>query len=235
MPQAEEGQKPAPGREFRERLLKALEGPGVTEKKPNRFTSTINSAFFLWFASAMFVSLWGTYFAGYQQCNKDAEAQTTDYDDLQYEIAHRSRDLRNIILNAKNIPQLRKLAKSIPSVFDRFKNVSLFELYSRSTHIDYLSQGKFTDQAYQVVDLANVAIGAKYFPFLMGDFDIPLDYKNDLAYFKSVEIGIPEANPLSRPVTSFVPNCSPYAVFSHYILGEQTPIIRKIQYSVAAP
>ena len=55
-------------RNFQQRVLNAVEAP-----KRNRFLAVINSAFFLWCISALFLTVGGGYLTNHQQCVREAD------------------------------------------------------------------------------------------------------------------------------------------------------------------
>lgn len=109
---------------FQDRVLAALEKP-----RRNRFFTIVNSALFLWLLSACVITFGSFYFTTYQQCIREANADSDRYYRLSREVFNRKEYIAGIVVKNKNFEELRvSFAKSIPHVYIEFKDRSLFDL-----------------------------------------------------------------------------------------------------------
>jgi hypothetical protein len=110
-------------RAFQKRVLSAIE-----KRDQNVFLSILNSAFFLWLLSAIFLTIGGVYFTTYQDCNAKANAGFLEGHRLTAELLDRKRAMADLTANAKSIDDIKKTFKTIPYVFAQFKDASFAEL-----------------------------------------------------------------------------------------------------------
>lgn len=107
--------------DFQARVLAVLERP-----KKSRVLAVINSAFFLWIMTALFLTIGGSYYTAYHKCLQDAENISGQYPALSKELLERRAFIKEAISSAETVAQLREKFKSIPYLS--------FDLKERSTH-----------------------------------------------------------------------------------------------------
>lgn len=115
--------KDDPDKEFQERLLAALAKP-----KPNCFLAVVNSAFFLWLLSALFLSFIGASLTTRQQCLSEAEKVSTNYDHIHAELKTRLYAVNQIVQAAGDTGEIRQKLTNLPWTYDDLRHRSLAEL-----------------------------------------------------------------------------------------------------------
>jgi hypothetical protein len=118
--------------EFQQRVLAALEKP-----KRNRFLGVINSAFFLWLMSALFLSIGGSYITNHRQCLDDAEKIIERRKHLSQELLSRNAALAARVSEAKTLQEANQEASALlmqqPPAANQDKRGSIFtDLFSRN-------------------------------------------------------------------------------------------------------
>ncbi|MEW6450044.1 MAG: hypothetical protein AB1490_05310 [Pseudomonadota bacterium] len=105
-------------RGFQQQVLAALDKP-----KANRLLAILNSAFFLWIMTAIFLTVGGAFFTAAQQCSIEANKQADLYSDLTSQIIYRGSRIREMIEQASNIEAIKKnagvLVREIPSLREK--------------------------------------------------------------------------------------------------------------------
>jgi hypothetical protein len=113
-------------KDFQKRVLQALEKP-----TRGRISAIINSGFFLWLMSAVFLALGGSFFTNHQQCMRDAELLIDRHEHLRVEMRYR---------NAMEVNE-RAEAKSAYSEED---------LHDKGRHFDDLKKSEDKDVALEL-------------------------------------------------------------------------------------
>lgn len=96
-------------RDFRNRVLNALETPKTTQSK---LVSIINSAFFLWLLSATLVTFCGWYITNYQQCAKQADDISERFQEVSAGVGEGLRTLMKRASRAASIQSFVEVIKS---------------------------------------------------------------------------------------------------------------------------
>ena len=99
-------------REFQAKVLDALD-----KQKNNRFLSIINSAAFLWFLSALFVTAGGSYYTKYQECARQADETIDKFQHLNEELYIRRKAIFQAISDGANMDAIRTSIKDLPSIY----------------------------------------------------------------------------------------------------------------------
>jgi len=100
----------------------------LQNKKRNVFLAILNSGFFLWLLSAIFLAAGGSYFTNYQDCMRDAEKLISQHDRLTREIRNRRSFVWSLVASAKSIGEIRGGLDKCPVTYSEFKEFSTFEL-----------------------------------------------------------------------------------------------------------
>ena len=211
--------------DFQKRVLAALE-----KSKRNRFLAIVNSPFFLWLASAAFLTIGGAYFASHQQCVREADLLADAYQKLAKEVLHRQEQLVDILFQAKNMTDVRNAITTPTYLYSEFRARTLYELTEDMekirTRVDYTAvKGGLAGLSwYPVFELENPH---QYLPFFRGqdwsrysdqDFDGLRLYATTYAFRV-----IPEANLGVRFLVA--PRCSVSNVVGGALFGRKPKII----------
>jgi hypothetical protein len=121
--------------------------------KPGRLWTFLNSAIFLWFLTAAFVSVGGSYFSQVQKCIADGETLTDRFSLLTQELSNRDTEFGFILHNAESINALISKKAQYKSWYSEFQGKDGQEIEAERLRIlrraEPLSLSKARD-AYQV-------------------------------------------------------------------------------------
>jgi len=112
-------------RDLHLKLLAAIQKP-----KSRRFTSTLNSPFFIWLLSAILLTSAGAYFTNYTQCIADADRLSERYTRISREVLAREQAFADGVARATTIDEVLRTAKSYPSMYSDLASRSLVDLQS---------------------------------------------------------------------------------------------------------
>jgi len=131
--------------EFQQRVLAAVEKP-----KRNRFLTVINSAFFLWVMSALFLSIGGSYLTNHRQCLDDAEKIIERRNQLSVELQSRNNTVAHRLTEAKTFQEANQEVSTLllqqPAV-GQDKRGSIFSDLSNKTYPELQTEfGTLTDR-----------------------------------------------------------------------------------------
>jgi hypothetical protein len=205
---------PAPSSEdtIPQRILDAIK-----ELKPQKkfwLFALINSAFFLWLLTALFVTTGGTYISKRLECMKDAQDAVDRYNLLYDELGSRRWKTVDIIGN-NDMSQALTLVRAIPADSDTFKGVTTMSLIRQFESIDKLIDGY---HSRRIAEYGRLSV----FRIFNGD-----TYDFSEKEYQRVKKDSLEAldNDDDFVTVSISPNCNISTIWHRYVSGEQTPIL----------
>ena len=110
-------------REFYAKVIGALEKP-----KGSRFLAIINSAALLWFLSALFITVGGSYLTKYQECARQADDVIEKFQRINEELYVRRRAISQVISDSSGMDTIRSGIKDLPSIYVELKPRTLPDL-----------------------------------------------------------------------------------------------------------
>jgi hypothetical protein len=103
--------------------------------KRNIVLATINSAFFLWFLSAVLLTVGGGYITNHQQCMRDAEVLIERGDMIYHELNGRQDALLSELEDATTLSKLPTLSSTKGSFYPQWKKFSVFDVEMDSVRL----------------------------------------------------------------------------------------------------
>ncbi len=210
-------------REFQAKVLDALD-----KQKNNRFLSIINSAAFLWFLSALFVTAGGSYYTKYQECARQADETIDKFQHLNEELYIRRKAIFQAISDGASMDAIRSSIKDLPSIYVELKPRTIPDLDAEfrklNARIDHsrldelIARFQVSDPTvtpFQMKTFGSIALGivAKSWP------ETALDNLKYFAHRYQVSF---ERGYLAVRYTEFFPNCS-FSTVSHLMLSTSKP------------
>ncbi len=144
-------------RAFRKRLRGAQPKPPLTVG----VVKVLNAPFTLRLLSAIILTIGGSYFAGHQKCEGEANRLITDYYRDQIELMRRFEYIRAGVAKAKSLHDVAETLKTQPNVYVDFKNRT-----TRDLDLEVLRMER-------VIDFSKDREGIKYFKRMFGRNDPP--------------------------------------------------------------
>jgi hypothetical protein len=212
-------------RAFQASVLAALEKP-----KENRVWAFLNKPFTLWFLSLILLTVGGSYFSAYRQCQQDAYTQIDQFQKLRRELLERESHIRQIINGYSTIAAMREQL-SLPYFFyPEYKDYPLGTIrdaYSRySQRIinfkDFRHWRDLTPETAKFSDVENAQISGA-----VTDDDIPA-----LQRFVRLPLAALLVSSMDFSPFLFAPACRPSALYQRAIKGEPARIVQSIDYSI---
>jgi hypothetical protein len=196
-------------RDFQAKVLGALDKP-----ESNRFVTIINSAAFLWFLSALFITAGGSYLTKYQECARQADEIAGKFQRINEELYIRRKAIFQVISDSSSMDAIRSGIKDLPSIYVELKPRTIADLDEEfrklNARIDHSPLGELfarfrvsdtTVTPIQMKTFGAIALGivAKSWP------ETSLDNLKYFAHHYQVSF---ERGYLAVRYTEFFPSCS---------------------------
>ena len=98
------------------------------ERRTRPVLGVINSPFFLWLLSAVFITIGGAYFSTRQQCIAEAEKIAEQYEKIGIEIERRQGYIHHTIVTMNSVSAIKEALSQIREYYSDFHSRPLFEL-----------------------------------------------------------------------------------------------------------
>jgi hypothetical protein len=135
-------------REFQRRVLAAVERP-----KRGRLLAIINSSFFIWLMSVLFLTIGGSYVTNHRQCLDDAEKIISRREHLRQELRSRDVDYYRRVAKANTLQEAelwRDWADKRGSIFTDLANLTYREVHGEYAKLgDRIRYEEFDDLAIE--------------------------------------------------------------------------------------
>jgi hypothetical protein len=207
---------------FKKRILAALDKP-----KQSRLTSILNSGLFLWFLTLCVVTAGGAYLTSYQQCRKDAEEEIERNTRIQRELFQRELRIREIILTAPSVSEMRNQLKQPNSYYPEFAGFpNLLLQESNAAFLNRVIDLKLTITPAKPIPRPEILtlypISRGQIPDALTDKDIPLlrEYATTM---------LAQATPIPLPgygLSPFQPECGIPTLWGRFSFDPTTKIVR---------
>lgn len=102
--------------------------PGKLKSIGNRFLKIINAPITIWVLSVIFLSIGGTYFSTFQQCQRDFSQFKESYIKIAKEYYFRRQILATNLVEAKSIDDVKKAVSKKDGLYSEFAGKPLFEI-----------------------------------------------------------------------------------------------------------
>ena len=183
----------------------------ISEKpEKGRLLAIVNSAFFLWLMTAIFLTIGGTYFTTVQKCMADAESAIYQWEMADSELSNRDYYFKYAVANAGSISNLKAAAELYKSVSSDYQTRDTFELEA--------SQHRILRKA----SAAELEQLSDYYPMYLNEIvaRAALQEGTDDALKRAKNVKIPE-RPDKANFFALKPNCRPSQIIAQLITGEQ--------------
>jgi hypothetical protein len=212
--------------EFQSRVLAAVEKP-----KESRLWALLNKPFMLWILSLILLTVGGSYFTAYRQCEQDAYAQIDQFTKLKHELIARENHIRQIVVDNPTVAAMRdKLLSPNYYFYPEYKDYpveAIREAYNESAQ-KIMDHGHFDRRPpLPASDQKFVRVMDGEIPASVTDADIPALRKFALS---SAAIRMPENDYVWLPRSFDGPVCVPFQLFERSILGNPVPIVREFEF-----
>jgi hypothetical protein len=108
----------------------------VEKREINPFLKYANMPIVLWALSAALLSLGSAYFAGYQQCIRDASDLGEKYHQLSYQLFERNERIGDAVQNARSISELRDTANIVVSQHPELRDINSLTIEGKLSRIE---------------------------------------------------------------------------------------------------
>jgi hypothetical protein len=207
---------------FKKRVLAALDKP-----KKSRLVSILNSGFFLWFLTLCVVTAGGSYLTSYQQCRKDAEDEIERNTRIQRELFQRELRIREIILTAPSVAEMRNQLRQPNSYYPEFSGFPILPLQESGAAflnrvVDFKLALDPNKPPPRPEIMALYPISRGQIPDAITDKDIPLLREYAMTM-------LAQANPVPLPgygLSPFQPECGIRTLWGRFSFDPATKIVR---------
>jgi hypothetical protein len=211
-------------REFQSRVLAALERP-----KRGKLAAFVNSPFFLWLLSIVFVTMGSIYFNTQQQCLRDARQIADNYKRIVDELGIKKFAIYYSVMQARSMEDVRKTMRSLPWLYSDLRERSLRQLDKEMDDIVYSHMAGGVRRELSFVP-GYLASEAKFMALWDGYFDSSLTDRdlgemkrviqaNSQHWMKQVELG---------RYSTVEPWCSPPRIFGLIAGTEKTMVMSTV-------
>ncbi len=201
-----------------EKLRSRRRIPTLLEEPPNRIIAILNSAFFIWLVSAVFVTVGGSYFSGIQKCTADAEGIIDRYDLLESEYYSREYYYYGAVLSANTIEDLAKSKGEYKSSYSEFQTKDYHEIQREIDSILHRIPPMSKD---------DLKIAREQYPYFVNESlaQYLISYADELkmpyALDRMKKAVKDKVRSVDKPLFVLRSNCSPRAVFGQLFYGER--------------
>lgn len=214
--------------EFQSRVLAALDKP-----KEGRLWALLNRPFTLWCLSLILLSVGGSYFTTYTQCERDADTQIERFSKIEHEAVERTKHVHEIIISSPTILAIREKLSQPYNFYPEFKDYTVRAVRVTYTELAFQINGYESDFLWS--DFTNSDIQQFGDDVLDGvipesatDADIPA-----LRRVADITVALRKSHPpvtffaTSRAFYLYSPTCGPKVLFERAILGNPVNIVQQ--------
>lgn len=207
---------------FRQRVLAAIEKP-----PKSRLLAIVNSSLFLWVLTLLVVTTGGTALTSYQQCVKEADEAIERNTRVQREIFQRELRIKQILLGASSVADMRTQMKQPNSYYPEFAGFptqllkeSNLAFLQKVTDFKVLLGEALPMPRPELLRIYSIASGQ--LPDALSDKDLPL-----LREFANVVLATQRPIPLpGYGLSRFEPSCTPKTLWGRFFSGPSVSNIK---------
>lgn len=110
------------------RKIKSLDSKPEEITLSNRVLKVLNAPITIWFLSAIFLSVGGTYYATFQQCHRDFNLFREQYDKIANEYLTRRRIIAGRLIEAKSVEAVKAAVSNNDGLYAEYRGRPYYEI-----------------------------------------------------------------------------------------------------------